>query len=67
MWKRFEYKDKERVAYVPEEGPAFQILPEKGFRAFKPEGMGEVRSADNLFAEIPEEILTKYPELKAAK
>ena len=63
MWKRFNYKETERVAYVPEVGPAYQILPKKGFRAFSPEGMGNVKTAANLFAEIPEEIFG--PELAA--
>jgi hypothetical protein len=67
MWKAFEYSGKQRVAYIPGEGPAYQIVPEKGFRAFKPEKMLNVASADNLFGLIPEEVIEQYPELEKAK
>ncbi len=71
MWKAFKYSDRERVAFVPPEGPAYQVLdagkPSIGFRAFKTEKMQDVRSAVNLFTMIPKEILEDYPELEAAK
>ncbi len=70
MWKAFKYSGRERVAFVPAEGPSFQVLdtgkPSVGFRAFKPEKMSEVRSAVNLFSMIPKEILEEYPELEVA-
>jgi len=70
MWKVFEYGGRQRVAYIPEEGPAFQILDAgewvTGFRSFKPEKMENVGSADHLFDMIPEDILNQYPLLEKA-
>ena len=71
MWKKFKYSGRERVAYVPKVGPAYQILdagqPNVGFRAFVPEKMKEVEPADNLFKMIPEDIILEYPELEASQ
>lgn len=71
MWRSFTYNGRERVAFVPPEGPSYQVLdtgkPCVGFRAFKSEKMSEVRSAVNLFNMIPKEILEEYPELEVAK
>ena len=71
MWKKFEYSSRERVAFVPEEGPAYQVLdagkPVKGFRAFKPEEMKNIASTESLFQSIPRHVVLEYPELEAAK
>jgi len=70
MWKKFIYSERERVAYIPPEGPAFQVLdagkPVKGFRAFHKDKMKDVQPTENLFSEIPVEIVEEYPELKLA-
>jgi len=71
MWKVFVYSGKQRLAYIPPEGPAFQVIVDgefdQGFRSFKPEKMVEIATADHLFDMIPEEILEKYPLLEMAK
>jgi hypothetical protein len=70
MWKKFKYSGRERVAFIPEEGPAYQVLdagkPVKGFRAFKMEEASEVSSTANMFQSIPEDVVLEYPELEAA-
>jgi hypothetical protein len=67
MWKTFEYNGEQRVAFIPEIGPAYQIVPKSGFRAFKPEKMENQASADNLFDMIMEDVLEQYPELENAQ
>ena len=67
MWKTFKYDGKQRVAYLPPEGPAYQVSPVPGFRGFKPEKMEDVASADNCFGLIKAEDLENYPELELAK
>lgn len=71
MWKRFNYKGSERVAWVAEQGPAFQVLdagkPAKGFRSFKPDQMEDVRPAENHYGMIPTETVLKYDELLRAQ
>lgn len=70
MWKKFKYSGRERVAYIPPEGPAFQVLdagkPVKGFRAFNMKKAEDVEPAPNMFNEIPAETVEEYPELKLA-
>ena len=71
MWRKFVYSGRERVAYIPPTGPAYQVLdagkPTRGFRAFVPEKMTDVVPADNLFNMIDRDDLADYPELEAAK
>lgn len=71
MWKTFEYGGRQRVAFLPPKGPAFQVMDagkrKPGFRAYKQESMKNVASADNLYGMIPNEILEDYPELEGAK
>lgn len=70
MWRAFKYSGRERVAYLPPEGPAFQVLdagkPAAGFRSFLKDKMEDVRPADNRFDLIPAEVLEQYPDLKLA-
>jgi len=69
MWKAFKYSGRERVAFVPETGPAYQVLdtgkPCEGFRAYKPEKMENIRPALGLF-KIPVSVVEEYPELEVA-
>lgn len=65
MWKSFNYKSKPRVAWVPQQGPAYQIHPEPGFRSFKPEKMADVTEVTGPVS-IPEDVIKKYPELEPA-
>lgn len=71
MWKRFKYSGRERVAFIPQEGPSYQVLDAgkvvTGFRAFKPEGMKDVEFATNHFSMVDAEDLKTYTELEAAK
>jgi len=71
MWKTFEYSGRQRVAYIPPTGPAYQVLdagkPVNGFRAFIEDRMENVASADNLFRLIPSDVVTDYPELEKAQ
>lgn len=70
MWKSFVYSGRQRVAYIPPEGPAFQVMDsgevKSGFRAFNSDKMEDVQPADNRFDLIPHETLEDYPELKLA-
>ena len=70
MWKQFKYSDKVRVAWVPSEGPCYQVMEDgeikQGFRAFNPENMTEVCDKTNFFHLIISEDVDKYPELKLA-
>lgn len=70
MWKQFKYSGRERVAYIPPEGPAFQVLdagePSTGFRAFTADKMEDVKSHPNRFDLIPPEVVEEYPDLKLA-
>lgn len=71
MWKKFKYSGRERVAYIPLVGPAYQVLdagkPVRGFRAYKTEKMMDVKPNENLFRLILGEDVEEYPELKEAK
>lgn len=71
MWKKFEYSGRERVAFIPEEGPAYQVLdagkPVKGFRAFNMKKATKVSSTENMFRSIPQEVVLEYPELESAE
>ena len=71
MWRAFKYSGRERVAFVPPEGTAYQVLdagkPCVGFRAYDPAKMENVRSAVNLFTMIPKDALEEYPELEVAE
>jgi len=70
MWKHFTYNDKVRVAWVPKEGPSYQVFVdgenEPGFRHFKKEKMKNVKPAGNFANVIDQEDLEDYPELKLA-
>ena len=71
MWKTFDYNRRQRVAFLPEKGPAYQVIDDgkmvTGFRAFVPEKMQNVASADNLFLMLPDDLVQQYPELEKAK
>lgn len=66
MWKKFKYSGRERVAWVPPVGPAYQVLdagkPEQGFRSFKVDQMKDIEPAVGFFT-IPEDVIIKYPEI----
>jgi hypothetical protein len=70
MWKRFIYTDKVRTAWVPEEGPCYQVTEsgelKTGFRAFNREKMTTVTEGINSFDLIDRDDLEDYPELRAA-
>jgi len=70
MWKTFEYSGKQRVAFLPPKGPAFQVMEsgkrKPGFRSYKSDLMTNIASADNLFHMVPIEFRRDYPELEKA-
>lgn len=66
MWKKFRYSGRERVAWVPPTGPAYQVLdagqPDEGFRSFKADKMENIEPVVGTFS-LPKEIIEKYPEI----